>query len=885
MLSRKILGLVLTFMVLGPITTTLPVSASTDRAEASRQAAAERRSLREIAKERQRQLIMQKARAFFAQARLGKKQAQKAWKERLKQASLKQGTAAHHSLPPDGPPRPAAGFARRSATPFGALGTTALGADVLVNDTTAAERAVGAGQGEISIAAHGTNVLAAWNDGWGFETFGDLQGYGYSTDGGVTWIDGGDLPKPANSFWVSDPVVTLNEKTGEFYYVGLIEPSATTNGIGIIRATFSGGAVVWDTPKIIAQGANTTVFFDKPWAAADSATGRVYVTNTTFNAFGNLIEFRRSTTAWNAWSGGLEISNPDARGFLQGSRVVVGPTGQVYTTWKEVGPVDADTLQFRVSLDQGTSFQTRAIAATMFDNFGTGAPGFNRERGIGFPSIAVDRTHGTFHGRVYMTWNDCINFWRDLDPLLVNGPPGGILIEAENNDTFGQAQTFTPGQRIIGRFSTVDTDPNPPDTGDIDIYKFTATQGTSYTFVADSIEASLYSMRVICSDQVTRLNLGGDLSTSASDPTPSEGFITWTCPASGTYFLRMFPNIPGSLPGFYTVWSVVNSTGPEPSRDQRDIMTVFSTNSGTTWSAPVRVNDDPPLYDNWLPEIAVGGTGQVFTFWYDWRDAAPSTCGGESQVYLGRSENGSASWSNVGPVSDVISQWTQTFSNITPNQGDYLALYANPIAVYAAWADGRNGDPDVYAAAIPLDITPALVSLAGADAEFDRVTLNWYSGSPRVSEAYVYRLDGGEWTLKGAVTRDVRGQLRYVDEDVRPGVRYSYRLGVRIGDQELFMGEVSVVVPGRATLSLSGVTPNPTDRDMWVTFALPDAAPASLSLWDISGRRLRSREVGPLGGGRHVLNVAEGLTLAPGVYILRLERAGQVVTERVSVLR
>jgi hypothetical protein len=149
----------------------------------------------------------------------------------------------------------------------------------------------------------------------------------------------------------------------------------------------------------------------------------------------------------------------------------------------------------------------------------------------------------------------------------------------------------------------------------------------------------------------------------------------------------------------------------------------------------------------------------------------------------------------------------------------------------------------------------------------------------------VYRRESGEWLLQGAVTRDARGQLQYVDTDVRPGVRYSYRLGVRIGDQELFLGEVSVVVPTSTTLSLAGVSPNPTNRDMWVTFTIPDAEPASLSLWDISGRRLRARNVGTMGAGRHVVNLAEGLSLAPGVYVLRLERAGQVRTGRVSVIR
>ena len=60
---------------------------------------------------------------------------------------------------------------------------------------------------------------------------------------------------------------------------------------------------------------------------------------------------------------------------------------------------------------------------------------------------------------------------------------------------------------------------------------------------------------------------------------------------------------------------------------------------------------------------------------------------------------------------------------------------------------------------------------------------------------------------------------------------------------------------------------------------------ATLSLVDVTGRRVRFREVGSLGRGRHVLDLAEGELLPAGVYIVRLEQGGKVASKRVSVVR
>ena len=87
------------------------------------------------------------------------------------------------------------------------------------------------------------------------------------------------------------------------------------------------------------------------------------------------------------------------------------------------------------------------------------------------------------------------------------------------------------------------------------------------------------------------------------------------------------------------------------------------------------------------------------------------------------------------------------------------------------------------------------------------------------------------------------------------------------------------------TFALAGVWPNPALASrLSVEFALPDAAPARLDLMDVSGRRVATREVGALGAGRHVIDLAESRHLAPGLYLVRLTQGSNTRSVRVALI-
>lgn len=85
---------------------------------------------------------------------------------------------------------------------------------------------------------------------------------------------------------------------------------------------------------------------------------------------------------------------------------------------------------------------------------------------------------------------------------------------------------------------------------------------------------------------------------------------------------------------------------------------------------------------------------------------------------------------------------------------------------------------------------------------------------------------------------------------------------------------------------LRGAFPNPSRGDrLEIAFGLPDAAPAVLSLFDVGGRRVAFEEVGALGAGLHVVNLAGRAPFAPGIYFARLSQGARSQMVKVAVMR
>ena len=207
-----------------------------------------------------------------------------------------------------------------------------------------------------------------------------------------------------------------------------------------------------------------------------------------------------------------------------------------------------------------------------------------------------------------------------------------------------------------------------------------------------------------------------------------------------------------------------------------------------------------------------------------------------------------------------------------------------------AWSDSRSSvrfqSPDIYATKTLDDIVvPVVVSLVSATAEPGRVRIAWRVPSAGVAARVWRRIADGLWTQGEALVSAGDGSLAFEDRAVEPGTAYDYRLGLGADGGGPFAGEARVVIPGGPAFALAGAEPNPAADGLTLAFSLPDDAPASLAVIDVTGRVRATRSVGALGAGPHLARMAEAGALAPGLYYIRLTRAGRTLTARAAVVR
>jgi hypothetical protein len=140
------------------------------------------------------------------------------------------------------------------------------------------------------------------------------------------------------------------------------------------------------------------------------------------------------------------------------------------------------------------------------------------------------------------------------------------------------------------------------------------------------------------------------------------------------------------------------STAEEPQQsDETDIVLLTSDDDGASWSAPKRVNDDPPVLgevrSQFFPHVAVDQTtGNVAIGWQDPRndeggsDGTPNT---ETEAYLGISADGGETFLNVAAAHGFSKS-----TDVQTSHGDYQGVAFHGGTAYMAWADNSNSAGD-----------------------------------------------------------------------------------------------------------------------------------------------------------------------------------------------
>jgi hypothetical protein len=195
-------------------------------------------------------------------------------------------------------------------------------------------------------------------------------------------------------------------------------------------------------------------------------------------------------------------------------------------------------------------------------------------------------------------------------------------------------------------------------------------------------------------------------STTMQDPGAPMAFDSYSevdLGGSQQAFLGQGPN-PGGLMG--QVWVAVDhSDGPSrgnvyllcsvdpPSGDPLEVMFARSTDGGATWSAPVRVSDDPVGNGawQWFGTMAVAPNGRIDAIWNDTRG---DPGGNDSVLYYAFSTDAGDTWSANEPLTPAFDPhlgWPQQ-----DKLGDYYDMVSDNEGAHVAFAATFNGEQDVY---------------------------------------------------------------------------------------------------------------------------------------------------------------------------------------------
>jgi len=165
------------------------------------------------------------------------------------------------------------------------------------------------------------------------------------------------------------------------------------------------------------------------------------------------------------------------------------------------------------------------------------------------------------------------------------------------------------------------------------------------------------------------------------------------------YFAAMFP--------FYWRYMSWGDIGAGPSgvvhyvftqhgagADYGDIYYTRSTDNGSSWGAPIRLDTDTSTRSQWMPSLAVTPTGQVFASWYD----ARNTTGNGYERWGRLSSDNGATWQADMAISDVASPLPlQPDPNVQAcYAGDYERSHGVAGFFHVSWTDGRvliSGNP------------------------------------------------------------------------------------------------------------------------------------------------------------------------------------------------
>ncbi len=397
--------------------------------------------------------------------------------------------------------------------------------------------------------------------------------------------------------------------------------------------------------------------------------------------------------------------------------------------------------------------------------------------------------------------------------------------------------------------------------------------------------------------------------------------INWN---DGTYFGlngtkaqdKEWPIIDRNNGNIYVTWTEFDSYGSSNSAHKSRILFVKSTDSGATWSTPIKINkvdgnciDSDDTTEGAVP--AVGPNGEIYTAW-----------AGPEGIRFNRSTDVGDTWlADPILVDTQPTGWDYGIPDISRANGLPITLCdlsggPHHGTIYVNWSDQRNGsnDTDIWMKKSTdggdtwSDLKRINDDSAGKQQFFTWMTIDQTSGyiytvfydrrdyTNSLTDVYLaYSTNGGDTftNLKISETPFLPSSGPffgdYTNITAHNGV-------IRPIWTSLYNGQLKIwtaIIDASTLLSINdidlnadfSVYPNPSNEETYVSFKLHETTNISLKIYDTSGQLVaRVLENKILDYGKHIIPISlEKYNLKSGMYFYTLRSDDKVVTRKMLI--
>jgi hypothetical protein len=292
--------------------------------------------------------------------------------------------------------------------------------------------------------------------------------------------------------------------------------------------------------------------------------------------------------------------------------------------------------------------------------------------------MAIDTTTGPGRGNIYQVWSPFYNYANDQNMIFTRSTDGGR--------SWMNPMTLPH----LPYFGTLDVGPNG------EVYIFGMSIG-SELFVVNRSTNARDRLTTPTIDQSVMVDLGGPLVYGLAGVNPV-GLL-------GQAWIAVDRSSGSNAGNVYVLSSVTNDPG-----NLANVMFSRSTDGGTTWSAPIRINDDSPTQNacHWFGTLSVAPNGRVDACWNDTRHSPTNAF---SELYYSWSEDGGLTWAPNRPLSPPFNH--SLGYPMQNKMGDYIAMVSLDEGACIAYTATFNGEQDIYFVRAELPIT-ATITLVDA---------------------------------------------------------------------------------------------------------------------------------------------------------------------------